>query len=407
MDMIQIGIIGVSGHAKEHLRAIAYCEEQKLCRLAAAVIKPDADYKEYADGFRAKGVRVYREYAEMFTAERGTIDLIAIPTGIAFHEEHSVAALESGFNVLCEKPVAGTVAEAVHMKTAAEQTGKMLAIGYQYISSPMVQRVKQYTVNGTLGRMLSARTMAFGARDAIYYTRNAWAGKLSHLGKTIYDSPIQNAFAHFLMNMLYVASAVPGEGARVASVLMENYHAKDIESADTQSLLVTTSEQIPLCFLATHACEHHESVTEYHYEHGRIVWTPARTDVYTRNGNEEKLVDTLDNGNIPIQTLVFIDALNAIRNSCKPACTISTAMQQTIAIEHGFASSGGVKAIDKKYTSQSHRLKRPEGLSDTDAARYNTVINDIVPAMKNAFAADETFSDAQLPWAVPGKVISI
>ncbi|MEK6796175.1 MAG: Gfo/Idh/MocA family oxidoreductase [Spirochaetota bacterium] len=407
METVRIGIIGVSGHAKQHLLAIDYLTENGMGVLAAAVIKPDAEYAEYADGFRAKGVRIYREYQEMFASERGKLDLIAIPTGIAFHEEHSVAALNAGFHVLCEKPVAGSAAEALRMKAAAERTGNMLAIGYQYITSPMIKRVKEYTMNGKLGRILSARTLAFGPRDAVYYTRNGWAGKMTFLGKTIYDSPMQNAFAHYLMNMLYTASPSPGKSARVTAVTMENYRAKDIEYADTQWMELSTSENVPVHFISSHACEKGENFTEYRYERGRIEWTPSRTTVYEKSGVGENVIETIDNGPVPIQTRVFIDAIEAIRNARPPACTIESAMQQTIAIEKGFISSDGVHTISTEHTFVSEVLKRPEGMKTDEAARYNAVIKDIEITMKNAFDSDKGFFASGLPWAKRSKTIAV
>lgn len=404
MASVRIGIIGVAGHAKQHLLAIDYLAEKGMGELAAAVIKPDADFAEYADVFRAKGVRIYREYQEMFAAESGALDLIAVPTGIAFHEEHSIAALNAGFHVLCEKPVAGTVAEAMNMKAAAERTGKMLAIGYQYITSPMVQRVKEYTMNGSLGRLLSARTIAYGPRDAVYYTRNGWAGKMRFLGKTICDSPMQNAFAHYLMNMLYAASPEAGKSALVSLVAMENYRAKQIESADTQSMSVATHEGVPIFFVSSHACENGRNYTEYRYARGRIEWTPSKTTVF---GSDGGVIETVDNGDIPIQTRVFIDAVEAIRDHRPPACSIESAMQQTIAIENGFISSGGVHPVSADHIAVSEKLKRPEGMTDDEAARYNAVIRDIETSMRSSFDSGKGFSASGLPWAKQSKTITV
>jgi predicted dehydrogenase len=405
--MIRIGIIGVSGFAKEHLKAIDECASTGRCRLAAAVMKPDADYAAFADGFRARGISVYREYQEMFAAERGRIDLVTIPTGIAFHEEHSVAALEAGFHVLCEKPATGSIAEAMNMKAAAERTGKMLAIAYQHLCSPMVQRVKKHTVDGTFGRMLSARTLAFGARDAVYYTRNGWAGKLFHLGKSIYDSPMQNAFAHYLVNMFYCASPEPEKCAQVTSVAMENYRAKGIESADTQWLELTTAEQVPIHFIASHACENTELLTEFCYERGRIEWTWSKTTVYAQDGAGETVVETFDNGSVPIETCVFIDAIEAIRAKRQPACPIAGAMQHTIAIEKGFLSSGGVHPIDRDLLAVSETQGRPDGMDADEAAPYNVVIPGIEKIMRELFKADMGFAAAHLPWAKKPRTISV
>ena len=62
---------------------------------------------------------------------RTDIDVVHVCTPNSSHAEISIAALQSGKHVMCEKPMAKTAAEAKAMLDAAKATGKLLTIGYQ------------------------------------------------------------------------------------------------------------------------------------------------------------------------------------------------------------------------------------------------------------------------------------
>jgi myo-inositol 2-dehydrogenase/D-chiro-inositol 1-dehydrogenase len=61
--------------------------------------------------------------------EGGDRDLAIIASPVRFHAEHAINALKAGFAVLCEKPMAATVAQAEAMVEQANESGKVLAIG--------------------------------------------------------------------------------------------------------------------------------------------------------------------------------------------------------------------------------------------------------------------------------------
>src|SRR5690606_35584330 len=137
-----------------------------------------------------------------------------------------------GFHVLCEKPAAGNHGEALEMQRAARETGKILAIGYQNMYTPTVRRIKELTLEGrrggALGRLLTATCSARWPRGASYYGRNAWAGRLAVSGREIFDSPVQNALAHYLQDMLFIAGPDARTCATPVRLYGENYRAKSI-----------------------------------------------------------------------------------------------------------------------------------------------------------------------------------
>lgn len=413
MKTVRIGIVGVGGFARSHLSSIAHCIEKGFASLDAVVIrdKDKGSYLETEKEMREKGVRIYRNYESMLEKEKGSLELIAIPCGIDQHEEISVRSLESGYNVICEKPAAGNMKQIKNMRKAQKHTGKILAIGYQNIFTPSIQRIKQIAISGELGRLLSAKTYVMWARSSAYYNRHNWAGKIRFAGKDIYDSPAQNATAHFLQNMLYVSGSLPDESAEIESVYGENYRVKDIESADTQFIRVKTKAGVSIEFITTHATLESEGpVTRFDFEKGYIVWDEqknALASVYEGRGDSAKLIEEIDAGDIPRVHRVFENVCTAINEDKQPLCTIHNAYQHTLCVENSFASSNGVNKIDAKYTK---RIKAEKEAYDTTldaSSAEHVVIDGIEDVIRSMYENSKSFYEASMPWAKEGNLLHI
>jgi predicted dehydrogenase len=85
------------------------------------------------------------------------IDIVSITTPNQFHPEMAVAALEAGKHVWCEKPMAPAFADAERMTAAARDSGKIAALGYNYIQNPMIRLIRRVIGEGAIGRMTHLR----------------------------------------------------------------------------------------------------------------------------------------------------------------------------------------------------------------------------------------------------------
>lgn len=85
-------------------------------------------------------VNVYEDYREMLDKEKD-LDAVVIATPDWMHAEHTIACLEKGHHVYCEKEMAHTVEEARKMVETQRRTGKLLQIGHQRRSNPRYQNV--------------------------------------------------------------------------------------------------------------------------------------------------------------------------------------------------------------------------------------------------------------------------
>ena len=106
--------------------------------------------------------RVYADFNEMVTQE--DLDLVSVCTPPFLHCAASVAALNAGINVICEKPMAMNAAECEEMIAAAQQNDRMLTIGFQSRFGERAQFLKHMIEQGELGEIYYARVLALRRR---------------------------------------------------------------------------------------------------------------------------------------------------------------------------------------------------------------------------------------------------
>lgn len=104
-----------------------------------------------ADAFarRHKILRTHRTYSDLIADPE--IDAIYNPLPNGLHAEWTIKALKAGKHVLCEKPFASNMKEAVAMAEAAKQSGKILSEALAYRYHPLTARVKEIISSGELG----------------------------------------------------------------------------------------------------------------------------------------------------------------------------------------------------------------------------------------------------------------
>ncbi|MCL2379072.1 MAG: Gfo/Idh/MocA family oxidoreductase [Defluviitaleaceae bacterium] len=102
-----------------------------------------------AKEFGAPGAKVYTNYKDLL--KDASIDAVHVLTPNVSHMEITIAAMEAGKHVMCEKPMAATTADAEKMMEARERTGKLLTIGYQYRHNHENAIAKSVVDEGWLG----------------------------------------------------------------------------------------------------------------------------------------------------------------------------------------------------------------------------------------------------------------
>jgi predicted dehydrogenase len=250
----RLALIGLSGYGRIHLQLARECRDRgEVDIVAAAVINPDEERENIAE-LRTRGCEIFGDFQEMLTRLTGKIDLCLIPTGIHWHARMTTAALRAGANVLVEKPLAGSTAEVEGVRTAERETGKFVAVGFQDFYEPATAWLKAELQRGAIGQVDSVRFLGLWPRNQSYFTRNDWAGRLTVHGIPVYDSPLNNAFAHFVMLSLYFAGPANAAATVVGPEQVELFRAHAIESFDTGVVSLRTPQGVRLWFGASHAC---------------------------------------------------------------------------------------------------------------------------------------------------------
>ena len=147
MANLKIGFIGCGGIANQkHLPGMIQQKGVDLVAFCDIVIeRAEAAAKKYG----TPDAKTYADYRELLADK--SIDAVHVLTPNVSHCEITVAALEAGKHVLCEKPMAINTEEAQKMLDAKNRTGKLLTIGYQYRHHHEAALAKRVIDAGYLG----------------------------------------------------------------------------------------------------------------------------------------------------------------------------------------------------------------------------------------------------------------
>jgi predicted dehydrogenase len=154
---LSIGLIGTGFMGKAH--AFAY-----RSALAAFPDIPVPELRMVADVNAEGAAKAARQYG--FAASTGNwrelianpdIDVVSITTPNIFHKEMVLAALAAGKHVHCEKPLSPTLADSLEMMKAAEATGRVTQVGFNYIKNPMLKTARDMIASGELGEITGFR----------------------------------------------------------------------------------------------------------------------------------------------------------------------------------------------------------------------------------------------------------
>jgi predicted dehydrogenase len=98
--------------------------------------------------------RDYEDYSQMLAASKD-LDAVIIATPDFWHARHTIACLEAGLHVYCEKEMSNCLDEGRNMVEAARRTGKLLQIGHQRRSNPRYVHCREKLINEAklLGRI--------------------------------------------------------------------------------------------------------------------------------------------------------------------------------------------------------------------------------------------------------------
>lgn len=210
----KFAIIGCGRIAQRHAEQIqAFGCLQAVC---------DVDIEKANVLGKIYGSNVYSDIESLLNAEK-QLNVVCVCTPNGLHASHTIAALNAGINVLCEKPMAINSYDCGEMIKAAERNNKRLFVVKQNRYNPPVVAVKQAIEKGALGKIYSVQLNCFWNRGNDYYNSD-WKGTKALDGGTLFTQ-----FSHFI-DLLYW---MVGDVKKVAAFMGNFAHKQSIEFEDT------------------------------------------------------------------------------------------------------------------------------------------------------------------------------
>lgn len=175
-QLITVGIIGAGGIGRVHAESYA---RQPDCRIAAIA---DVDEARGASLAQAVGARYVGGADQLLALD--LVQGVSVCLPHALHAGAVVAVARAGKHVLCEKPIATSLADADRMIAACRDAGVTLMIGHTHRFLPEHRLARQLLDEGAVGRILFANDVIWAGRDVD--SSLAWRGQVALSGGGIF-----------------------------------------------------------------------------------------------------------------------------------------------------------------------------------------------------------------------------
>ncbi len=154
-DKINVAVIGLGGRGRHLLNQFLGQKDQ--CQVVALC---DVYQRRITMGLEAcskKGVvpKTTGNYADIIAMT--DVDAVVVATPDHWHAPISLAAMRSGKDVYCEKPMTHTIPEAKEMAETAEKLGRIVQVGSQTTSADQWRKAKKAVDDGMIGKLLMSQ----------------------------------------------------------------------------------------------------------------------------------------------------------------------------------------------------------------------------------------------------------
>lgn len=237
---LRVAIVG-QGRSGRDIHGAHLSRDTERFQLVA-VVDPVADRRERAA--REYGCIAYSCYEAL--KQRTDLDLVVNSAPSRFHLPITLDMLQHGFNVLCEKPAACTVADFDCMTDASKNAQRTLAIFQQSRYAPYFQKVRQVIASGVLGKVVQINICFSG-----FSRRYDWQTLTSEMGGNLLNTgphPLDQAL------QLFDADDMPE-----VTCIMRN--AISYGDADDHVLLILHGEGHPTIHLEISSCNAYPAST--------------------------------------------------------------------------------------------------------------------------------------------------
>ncbi len=255
MKKLNFAIIGAGNIAGIHAAAIRGTPDAEL--VAVVTRNPERGRTFVAE----HGGTWYADYREAL--KRPVVDVVTLCTPHDLHAPMAIQAAAAGKHVLCEKPMARTIAECDEMMAACERAGVTLGIVFQGRFEPLSKKLKADLEAGRLGKLLWTSSNTVWYRSDDYYRSGAWRGTWAHEGGGV----LINQAIHAI-DMLLWLSGMPN---RVTAQMRTLNHQIEVEDA-AMAILEYPNGALGLIQATTDAFPGYAERLEFYGTNGGVVY---------------------------------------------------------------------------------------------------------------------------------------
>lgn len=212
---IKFALAGCGRISANHFGALDAFKDE--CELVAVC---DNDPAALAAAVQRTGAQGFARYSDMLAQTDADIVVLTTPSGL--HPDQAIAALEAGFHVMSEKPMATRFADGMNMVKAADAAGKRLFVVKQNRLNATLQLLKRAVDEKRFGKIHMVHLNVFWTRPQAYYDQgNGWRGTWEFDG-----GALMNQASHYVDLMEWLIGPVQD----VQTMLSTH---RDIETEDT------------------------------------------------------------------------------------------------------------------------------------------------------------------------------
>jgi predicted dehydrogenase len=216
--MLRVGIVGFGFMGRMHYRCwrgLAGAKITAICDANPNIVEDTAkadggNIEGEADKIDFAGIDMFTDFDELIGS--GKVDVVSITLPTFMHADFSIKALESGLDVLCEKPMALNSADCQRMVDAAKASGKVLQIGHCIRFWPEYAKTKEIIDSGEYGKVIAASFRRMGAAPS--WAWDNWFADEQRSGGMILDLHIHDS--DYIQYLFGLPPAVHGFAAQRA-----------------------------------------------------------------------------------------------------------------------------------------------------------------------------------------------
>ncbi len=170
----------ISAAINNNLELVAFCD----------IISEKIKEKKEMFKDKTQNVKEYTDYKQMLNDEN--LDLVAIATESGKHAQIAIDCINAGCNVIIEKPIALSIADADLIINAAKKNNVKVCACHQNRFNKSIQKIRKSLENGDFGKLLHGTAHIRWNRNIDYYKQASWRGTWEQDGGALMNQCIHN-----------------------------------------------------------------------------------------------------------------------------------------------------------------------------------------------------------------------